>query len=161
MISSFPQLILFLHVIGRSISIFIFYSYVHQPMQANCDLPWSLSLVQIYLDSFLDFSQSICNSLKKNIENKTIPEDCYHRMKLRKPINSTTLEANRILLESKGVTKYNNFSIKYSTIAKTVKLVILVITRWSDKPKRKSIRNILASFRKGKNKYHKKYSYIH
>ena len=117
------------------------------------------SLVQIYLDSLLDFSQSICNSLKKNIENKTIPEDCYHRMKLRKPINSTTLEANRILLESKGVTKYNNFSIKYSNIANTVKLVILVITRWSDKSKRKSIRNILASFRKGKNKYHKKYSY--
>ena len=76
-------------------------------------------------------------------------------MKLRKPINSTTLEANRILLESKGVTKYNNFSIKYSNIANTVKLVILVITRWNDKPKRNSIRNILASFRRGKNRYHK------
>ena len=97
---------------------------------------------------------SICNSSKKNIENKAIliPEDCYHRMKWRKPINPTTLETNKNILESLGVTKYNNFSIKYSKVDKTVTLVILVITRWNDKHKRMFFRNTLGSFRRGINK---------
>ena len=103
---------------------------------------------------FSDLSLSICNYSKKNIENKAIliPEDCYHRMKWRKPINLTTLEENKKFLESIGVTKYNNFSIKHSKVAKTVKLVILVIIRWNDKHKRIFFRNTLRSFGKGKKK---------
>ena len=94
------------------------------------------------------------SSVNCYIENETIliPENCYLRMKWRKPINPTTLEANKKSLESLGVNKYNNFSIKYSQVAKTVKLVILVITRWNDKHKRMFFRNTLGSFRRGINK---------
>ena len=94
-----------------------------------------------------------CDPSKKIIENSkalVIPEDCYLRMKLRKEINTTTLEANKKYLESLGVNKYNNLSIVYSNVAKTVELVVLVITRWNDTSKRMSLRKTLGSFGKGK-----------